>query len=355
MIKVSPTLNKNQQKSQEKKTVLITGAGGAIGCHVLNKVLQETVWNVVITDSYRHKGDYDRVATILDGLEDASSRITQIVHDLQTPFSDREVSKLLDVDYIINLASLSDVQASIDDPAPFVINNVALVVNMLELARKIEPEMFIQFSTDEVYGADTNVGYGHPEWDTILPSNPYSGSKAAQEAIAIAYWRSYGVPVVITNTMNNFGEMQGASKYTTMIQSKLQKGETVTVHAAGDGQIGSRFYIHSENTADAVLFLLNNTTAYRHKSGHLDRPDRYNIAGDRQVDNLELAKIVAKLMGKELDYKLVNFHADQPGHDLHYGLTDNKMFDLGWVPPMTFEESMVRTIEWQKENPEWMK
>lgn len=354
MIEIAKTNNPNAAKYQEKKKVLITGAGGAIGCHVLNKVLQETVWDVVITDSYRHKGDFDRVATVLNGL-DVADRITHIVHDLQTPFSEREMDSLRDVDYIINLASLSDVQASIDDPAPFIVNNCSLVVNMLELAREIKPEMFIQFSTDEVYGADTNVGYGHPEWDTILPSNPYSASKAAQEAISIAYWRSYGVPVVITNTMNNFGEMQGASKYTTMIQSKLQKDESVTVHAAGDGQIGSRFYIHSENTADAVLFLLTNTTAYRHQSGHLDRPDRYNIAGDRQVDNLELAKIVAKLMGKELDYELVNFHADQPGHDLHYGLTDDKMRDLGWIPPMNFEESMIRTISWQKANPEWMK
>lgn len=354
MIEIAKTNNPNAAKYQEKKKVLITGAGGAIGCHVLNKVLQETVWDVVITDSYRHKGDFDRVATVLNGL-DVADRITHIVHDLQTPFSEREMDSLRDVDYIINLASLSDVQASIDDPAPFIVNNCSLVVNMLELAREIKPEMFIQFSTDEVYGADTNVGYGHPEWDTILPSNPYSASKAAQEAISIAYWRSYGVPVVITNTMNNFGEMQGASKYTTMIQSKLQKDESVTVHAAGDGQIGSRFYIHSENTADAVLFLLTNTTAYRHQSGHLDRPDRYNIAGDRQVDNLELAKIVAKLMGKELNYELVNFHADQPGHDLHYGLTDDKMRDLGWIPPMNFEESMIRTISWQKANPEWMK
>lgn len=354
MLNIKQTQNTNTAKYQEKKTILITGAGGAIGCHVLNKVLQETIWNVVITDSYRHKGDFDRVATVLDGL-DASGRVTQLVHDLQTPFSIREIEQLKGVDYIVNLASLSDVQASIDDPAPFIVNNCALAVNMLELARQIEPEMFIQFSTDEVYGADTNVGYGHPEWDTILPSNPYSASKAAQEAIAIAYWRSYGVPVVITNTMNNFGEMQGASKYTTMIQSKLQKGEKVTVHAAGDGQIGSRFYIHSENTADAVLFLLSNTTAYRHQSGHLDRPDRYNIAGDRQVNNLELAQIVANLMDKELDYDLVNFHADQPGHDLHYGLTDDKMRDLGWVAPMSFEESMLRTITWQKQNPNWMK
>lgn len=354
MINIKKTMNPNTAKYQEKKKILITGAGGAIGCHVLNKVLQETVWDVVITDSYRHKGDFDRVATILDGL-DVSNRVTQLVHDLQTPFSTREIEDLKGVDYIINLASLSDVQASIDDPAPFIINNVALVVNMLELARQINPEMFIQFSTDEVYGADTNVGYGHPEWDTILPSNPYSASKAAQEAVAIAYWRSYGVPVVITNTMNNFGEMQGASKYTTMIQSKLQKGEKVTVHAAGDGQIGSRFYIHSENTADAVLFLLSNTTAYRHQSGHLDRPDRYNIAGDRQVNNLELAQHVAYLMGKDLDYDLVNFHADQPGHDLHYGLTDDKMRDLGWIAPMSFDESMLRTISWQKENSNWMK
>lgn len=338
----------------QNKTVLITGAGGAIGAHMLSKVLSDTDWNVIATDSFRHKGDYDRVAEMLKKQPEHKARIKTVIHDLCAPFTDREIQKFGKIDYIINLASLSDVQDSIDNPAPFVINNMQIIVNMLELARKVNPESFIQFSTDEVYGPDRSSGYGHPEWDVICPSNPYAGSKAAQEAIAIAYWRSYGVPVVITNTMNNFGEMQGVSKFPAMVQKKLTKGEKVTIHCAASGEIGSRFYIHSENTADAVIFILKNTRPWLHKPGELDRPDRYNLVGDAQLNNLEMAEAIAELMDLPLDYELVNFHDSNPGHDLHYGLKGGKLQSMGWVPPMTFKESLARNIEWQKENPEWM-
>lgn len=332
--------------------VLLTGAGGAIGIHMLCHIMENTSWDVVATDSFRHKGYYDRITKLVK--DDWKDRIEILVHDLTIPFTEREVEKLRDVGYIINLASLSDVQDSIDNPVPFVQNNVSIMLTMLELAREIQPESFIQFSTDEVYGPDAESGSGHPEWDTILPSNPYAASKAAQEAIAISYWRSYGVPVVITNTMNNFGETQAPSKFTAMIQKKLQNGEKVQIHAASDGAIGSRYYLHSRNAADAVLFILNNTQPYLHKPGHLDRPDRYNIVGDKQMNNLELAQRVASLMGKELNYELVDFHSKQPGHDLHYGLDGKKLDKLGWKPPVDFDTSMKETIEWQIKNPEWM-
>jgi dTDP-glucose 4,6-dehydratase len=259
----------------------------------------------------------------------------------------------MDVDYIVHLASLSDVQGSIDDPVPFIRNNVDITLNTLELARQIKPEAFIQFSTDETYGAAAR-DHAHPEWDTILPSNPYSASKAAQEAIAIAYWRSYDVPVIITNTMNNFDIMQQPNKYPVKIQKALMNGEKVTVHTASDGQIGTRYYLSSRNTADAVRFILKKLPATHHKAGMVDRPDRYNIVGSKQVDNLELAQTIATLMGKRLDYELVDFHSEQPGHDLHYGLDGAKLQELGWQPPESFEKGMKRVIDWQSEHKEWI-
>jgi dTDP-glucose 4,6-dehydratase len=337
------------------KTVLLTGAGGAIGVHTIAHIMHNTDWKIIATGSFRNKGYYDRITRVCRNHPDWNDRIEILIHDLIVPFTTRQVEKLRGVDYIVNLASLSDVQDSIDNPVPFVRNNVDIVLNMLELAREIKPESFIQFSTDEVYGPCDVDSNGHKEWDTILPSNPYAASKAAQEAIAISYWRSYGVPVVLTNTMNNFGEMQGKSKYTAMIQNKLEAGEKVTVHAASDGQIGTRYYIHSRNSADAVLHILNNLPATPHEAGQIDRPDRYNIVGDKQVSNLELAQIIAGLMGKELDYELVDFHSEQPGHDLHYGLDDAKLKETGWKSPSSFEESMKNTIDWQIRNPEWMK
>lgn len=335
--------------------ILLTGAGGAIGVHTLVHIMQNTDADVVAIGTFRNKGYYDRITRVCRDNSEWRDRIEILIHDLKVPFSTRQVDSLRDVDYVINLASLSDVYDSIENPVPFIRNNVDITLNMLELAREIKPKTFIQFSTDEVYGPCSVDSNGHKEWETILPSNPYAASKAAQEAIAIAYWRSYGVPVVITNTMNNFGEMQGASKYTAMIQKKLTEGEKVTVHAAGDGQIGTRYYIHSRNASDAILHILTNLPATLHQAGEIDRPDRYNVVGDAQVSNLELAQTIADLMGLELDYELVDFHSEQPGHDLHYGLDDAKLKAAGWVSPSSFEESLKSTIEWQIQNPEWMK
>jgi dTDP-glucose 4,6-dehydratase len=334
----------------------LTGAGGAIGIHVFAHIMENTDWHVVMTDSFRHKGYYDRLTTMCREHEDWDySRFEVVNHDLTTPITEREIDKIGKINYIINLASLSDVQDSIDNPVPFVRNNIDIMLNMLEYARVAKPEAFIQFSTDEVYGPDEKDGSGHPEWDTILPSNPYAASKAGQEALCISYWRSYGVPVVITNTMNNVSEMQSPSKYPAMIQTRLERGEKVTVHSSDDGSIGSRYYIHSKVAADAVLYIINNTKPYMHQPGHIDRPDRYNIVGDAQLDNLELAQLIARMMGKKFDYELVNFHKKQPGHDLNYGLNGEKMEKLGWKHPRKFADTLQDVIDWQCDHPEWLR
>lgn len=343
------------------KRVMITGAGGAIGVHLIAHILNMTDWIVIAVDSFKseHKGYYDRIGMLPGFLNSnqlqAELRLKLFVHDLNAPFTEREIKKMGEIDYVINLASRSDVQNSIDDPLTFVRNNSELMLNMLEYARVAMPSVFIHFSTDEVYGPAPKESTGHKEWEAIKPSNPYSASKAAQEAYAIAYWRCYGVPLILTNTMNNFGEMQAPSKFPAMIQKKLEAGEEIEIHAADDANIGSRYYIHSKNTADALLFILKNVQPQMHGSGEIDEPVRLNIVGDKQINNLEMAQIIAKLMGKELKYKIVNFHDRNPGHDLHYGLDGSKLAALGWKSPGTFEGDMARTIEWQKAHPEWMK
>ena len=332
--------------------VLITGAGGAIGLHMVMHLLDNTDWELVLTDSFKedHKGYFDRLANLRD-----AARVYMIVHDLNAPFTLREIDKIGHIDYVINLASRSDVQNSIDDPLPFVRNNTELMLNMLEYARVAKPKIFLHFSTDEVYGPAPRDSAGHPEWDTILPSNPYSASKAMQEALAIAWWRSFGIPLVITNTMNNFGETQAPSKFPAMIQKKIEAGEVIKVHANENGEIGTRYYLHSTNAADAVLFILQNVEPVIHAHGEMDMPVRLNIVGDRQIDNLELVQIIAQLMGKEAKTEISFFHTANPGHDLHYGLDGTKLKALGWIAPLSFDESMHRVIEWQKNNPEWSK
>lgn len=349
------------ESSQDEPTVcggiikaLITGIGGAIGVHFMAHIFHNTDWEIIGIDSFRHKGYHDRITRFCRNHPEWLKRLTILTHDLCAPLTERQAKQIGKVDYIINLASKSDVQASVEDPVPFIRNNSDMMLNILEYARANPPKVFLHFSTDEVYGATPKDSGGHKEWDTILPSNPYSASKAAQEAYATAYWRTYGLPLIITNTMNNFGETQAPSKFPAMIQSKLNKDETVTIHATSNGQIGTRYYLHSRNAADAVLFILQNTKPHLHSSGEIDRPDRYHIVGDIQLDNLELAQKIAKLMGKQLKYRLVNFHESNPGHDLHYGLNGKKLARLGWKPPLSFEESLEKTINWQQRNKEWL-
>lgn len=332
------------------KRVLLTGASGFFGHHMLRHILANTDWEVVCICSWKHKGLPERVKQAIDGYE--ASRVKVITHDLEAPLTERTKASLGHIDYILNIASNSHVNRSIDDPVPFIEGNVSLVVNMLELARELKSELFLQFSTDEVYGPAPE-GIDFPEWSTIIPSNPYSASKAAQEAIAISYWRTYDVPVVITNTMNLTGQAQDSEKYPAMLVRKIYNGETVTIHGK-EGDIGSRHYIHARNAADAVLFIVNKLGVKHYEEDKVMLPDRYNIVGETELNNLELAEMTARLMGKELKYEFMDFHKGRPGHDRRYALSGEKLKALGWQPPEGFEESLKSTIDWTLSHKEWL-
>lgn len=333
---------------------LITGAAGSIGCHVLAHLLQETNWEVVCIDSFRHMGYSPRIAEVLKTVDStARERVTVYTHDLTAPIDDVLAGRIGAVNCIINLASMSDVFDSIENPVPFVQNNVASALNVLEFARRAKPEVFLQVSTDEVYGP-TDGTFLHKEWDPIVPSSPYSASKAAQETIAISYWRSYGVPLIIVNLMNNFGEMQSPKKFPVIVQRLVEAGEPVTIHGK-PGEDGSRFYIHSRNTADAFLHLIQNTSPHLHVNGTMDKPDRYNIPGDAQVSNVDLAASIADVLGYPLQVTYQDFHSARPGHDRHYGLDGAKLKATGWVSPRSFKDSLADTVLWQQEHPEWIK
>jgi dTDP-glucose 4,6-dehydratase len=350
------------------RRILITGIGGFAGHHFYEHVLLNTPWEISGTDSFRHKGTTDRVDQVLNPEgrwlypQDWRQRTQIITHDLCAPFSARQVRALQDryIDYMVCFASESHVDRSITDPVSFCRNNFEVALNTLELARKLRPKALIWISTDEVYGpvaADDVTG--HPEWAPILPSNPYASSKAAQEALAISYWRTYGVPVVLVNCMNMFGERQDTEKFIPMVIGKVLKGEEVTVHGT-PADIGTRHYLHARNLADAILFLLNKPVhtfpAHAGATNNLTagRPDRYNIVGPDRVDNLTLAKMIAEYAGESLRYRLEDFHATRPGHDPHYGLDPAKLTGLGWTPPVPFGESLRKTVEWTKLHPEWL-
>lgn len=325
--------------------VLLTGASGFLGSHMLEHLLVNTDWDIVCIASWKHKGTPGR---IIDSVhyQEHKDRVEVITHDLVAPFTAQTTKAIGEIDYVINMASESHVDRSIKDPAPFVTNNHFIALHMLELARELKPKKFIQFSTDEVYGVAAE-GVNHPEWDTILPSNPYAASKAAQEALAIAWWRTYQVPVIITNTMNLFGERQDAEKYTAMLVKMIDAGETVTVHG-NENYIGSRFYLHARNACDAVLHVIKTVEPVMFDDGDTTMPERFNVVSDDEITNLDMAKIIAKMMGKELKYELIDFHATRSGHDRRYALDGQKLKDYGWKMPVSFEEGMQNTINWSR-------
>lgn len=334
------------------KKILLTGVGGFIGSHCFAHILANTDWQIVGIDSWKHKGISERIAESKHYHENCH-RVKIFTHDLSAPLSDVLIEKIGHIDYVINFASDSHVDRSITNPVPFVQNNVSIILNMLEFARIVKPSKFIQIGTDEVYGPTDGLN-AHPEWSPILPSNPYSASKACQEAIAISYWRTYDMPIILTNVMNTFGEMQDPEKFVPMVISKLTKGQKIFIHSDPEGKNpGTRFWLHARNTSDALLYILKNVNPKQYPN--YDRPERFNIVGERQISNLDIAKMIANIMEYKLDYELVDAHSSRPGHDLHYGLSGDKLKEHGYQYPKNLEESMARTIDWTLANPRWIR
>lgn len=316
---------------------LITGGTGFVGHHVLSYLLEETDWELVALDSFTYAGDPAKVTL--------HPRLRVVYHDLRAPIGPLTAERIGDVDYIFNLASASHVDRSIEDPVPFVQNNVALVLNMLEYARQVKPRLFLQFSTDEVFGPAPD-GRAFEEWDRHIPSNPYAASKSAQEAIAISYWRTFGVPLVITNTMNVFGENQHPEKFVPLCIQKLGRGELVPIHAElrdGVWVSGSRYWIYARDVAEALRFIAENIPPVGYPQA--DRPQRFNIVGSEEKSNLDVAVLVAEAMGVPVRYKWVDFHSSRPGHDRRYALSGARLAAAGWKPSIGLEEGLCRMVK----------
>lgn len=342
--------------------VLLTGAGGFVGHHTLAHLLKTTDWDIVATDSFKHFGTSARIRAVFEELPAERSRVQVITHDLVAPIDSVTAQEMGDVNVIINMASNSHVDRSITDPRPFFENNVAVALTMLEYARTLSNLMtFIQIGTDEVYGP-APLGVNHPEWSPQIPSNPYSASKSAQEALAISYWRTFDIPVILTNTMNIIGERQDVEKFVPLILHSLLNSKPVPVHAfkSDDGwKAGSRFYLHARNQADALRFLIEKYTKTPHKyTDGLTMPERFNVRGEREISNDDMVVLIAKMLENDKSREeLVDYHnveGTRPGHDLRYALDGKKLLGLGWAPPVPFEESLARTVRWTMKNPIWI-
>jgi len=324
--------------------ILITGVCGFLGHHMVEHFIK-TRPNVEILGidklSYASRG-FDRLRS---NEVYKHPRVHLFTTDLCNPITPGLGLELSGVDYIIHTAADTHVDNSISDPVPFVYNNVMSTLHLLEFARKCKKlKKFFYFSTDEVFGAAPD-GVAYKEWDRHKPTNPYSASKAAAEDICLSYENTYKVPIIIINCMNLFGERQHVEKFIPKVIKKVLNNEEVEIHADPECKnSGTRYYIHCRNVCSAVDFLMEKGTI----------GDKYNITGEKEISNLEMAQMIAKVLGKDLKYKLINFHADRPGHDLKYRLDGNKLWDLGWKLPLNFYESLKKTILWTLENKEWL-
>jgi len=334
---------------------LITGGAGFIAHHMIGKILKETDWEVVTLDRLDYSGNLNRLDDLLTTScsADERKRVKVVFHDLKAELNPLVRSQIGPVNYIFHLAAGSHVDRSIDYPMEFVMDNVVGTCNILEFARTQENlKRFIYFSTDEVFGPAPE-GIKYKENDRYNSTNPYSATKAGGEELAVAYENTYGLPVYITHTMNVFGERQHPEKYIPMCIKRVRDGETVTIHSDPTKTTpGSRHYIHAEDVADAVLFLAGKKFTETTYGGA--KCSKFNIVGSEELNNLELAQIIAEAEGKELKYDLVDFHSSRPGHDLRYALDGDKMKELGWEPAKSVRERIADVTKWTLENNRWI-
>lgn len=321
--------------------VFITGAGGFCGHHFIDHFLVNTDWEIFAMHSGRNGSLPEKILNS-EHYKLNKHRVTLISHDLNFAIPQDIQDILADIDYVINLASLSHIENSINDPANFILNNVKITLNLYEFLKKSNIKKIIQFSTDEIYGPIVN-DILHKEWSSIVPSNPYSASKAAQEDIAISYWKTYSMPIIITNTMTIFGERQGIEKYIPKIVKALMDDETLTIHSINN-QAGFRSYLHARNAADAIMFILNNISPVLPSNSV--KPERLNIVSPASFDNFKIAEKISHILNKPLKYELVDVTSIRPGQDYKYGLDGTKLSLLGYQYPVDFEQSLRATINW---------
>ncbi len=322
------------------KTVLITGASGFLGSHFVEEVLVNTDWNIVALCRLTYVGDMERIVSSLHVKENAH-RIKIVYHDLKFDLPPHTIEAIGEVDYIAHIAANSHVTRSISHPKQFVEDNVMGTLNLLEWYRKYCPKaLFINYLTDEVFGPAPD-GYDFKEDDRWRPSNPYSASKAGQGALGISYHNTYKLPIIHTYTMNLFGERQHKEKFVALAIDLINRNQPVKIHAKLDTQgnveyVGQRHWLHARNAANATLFLFNHGEAGEH----------YNVVGDVELYNDDMVQRLGHLMNKKPRLQYVDLEKSRPGHDRRYSLDGSKLKNMGWQQPISFDDSLTKTIDW---------
>ena len=338
------------------KKILITGGAGFIAHHIIAHIIKNTDWDIVTLDRLDLSGNLNRLHEILDEFSVKDKQRLKIVfHDLKAEINSQIKSELGSPDMILHLAAASHVDRSIIYPMEFVLDNVVGTVNLLDFARSLKNlEKFVYFSTDEIFG-NAPEGVSYKEYDRYNSTNPYSASKASAEEFCVAYENTYKLPIIITHTMNVFGERQHPEKFIPMTIQRVRDSEKVLIHANKEKtKAGSRHYIHAQDVADGLMFIIG-LKNYKHEGdfGNAKCP-KFNLVGPEEINNLDLAQKIAEVQKRELIYELIDNHSSRPGHDLRYSLSPNLLKSLGWEPKIKLSKRIEEVVDWSLKNKRWL-
>ena len=339
--------------------VLITGGAGFIGHMFIKEILDNTDYEIISIDRLDYSGNLNRISDMMKTYDEKNQKRLKVIHhDLKAEINNLVASQIGEIKHFFHIAASSHVDRAIEDPMSFVMDNVVATCNVLNFSRHLDSlETFVYFSTDEVFGPAID-GVKFKEWDRYNSTNLYSATKAGGEELAIAFHNTYDVPVIITHCMNVFGKRQHPEKFIPNTVWKALNNEKVIIHADSSKKTpGSRHYVHVEDVANAVLFIIDNKEKVHNASKDLQgaKCTKVNIASSLELDNLEIAKLIGEYLNTEINYELVDYHSSRPGHDLRYALDGKVLKDLGWESTKSSKKGLEDVTKWYSDNQDWLR